>query len=197
MIRRRLSALGVTCTALAVITLIPAVHASLPGDGGVISFLPAGQARGNPLIASVNADGSNLHEWWPASLPTGASAREPRVSDLTYSPDGSKLAFIYAPQGGPGKLWITSADGSDAHEIGYANTPNVQWSVDGKSLYMVEYSVDRAMDTLVARIVAKSPNGSGDRVVLTASGDVNIALVRAGARFHYGGLVEREEAATP
>jgi Tol biopolymer transport system component len=52
----------------------------------------------------------------------------------TWSPDGERIAFVRGkvPPGGPGKLWVIDADGSNGHVL--LDTPLVEfpsWSPDG------------------------------------------------------------------
>lgn len=65
-----------------------------------------------------------------------------------WSPDGTKIAFLstrdYPPRQGSPALWVMSADGSDAHEIGRPSGDNldftwgdIAWSSQGWILFVV------------------------------------------------------------
>jgi putative cell wall-binding protein len=140
--------------------------------GGVITFFPGGQPPNGPFIASVNADGSNPHEWWPSGLPQHPPATFSGVESMAYSPDGSKLALI-ASDKGQSRLWIAAADGSDAHAIAWSSSSGIAWSADGKSVYVVEYSIDRTAHYQVTTIVRMSADGAGPVPVVTVTGPGN------------------------
>ena len=166
---RLLSALAVFSSAIALTAASPSAHATLPGNlSGVITFLPGEQPPNGPFIASVNADGSNPHEWWPAGVPKVPGGLF-GVNAMAYSPDGSKLAFLAAVKGLP-QVWIAAADGSDAHSLGYSHgSSSIAWSADGKAVYTVQYSVDKNTN-LVSSIVRMSADGGDAVPVVTVSG---------------------------
>ena len=171
---RVLSAVAVLSSVIAMATASPPAGASLPGDlSGVITFLPGSQLSSGPLLASVNADGSNPKEWWPSGMPqppmTGGTGR---VTSMAYSPDGSKLALV-ATAKSPSRLYIMAADGTDAHAIAWSNSANIAWSADGKSIYVVQYSIDRKSSQQVATIVRMSTDGVGAVPVVTVTGPGN------------------------
>jgi Tol biopolymer transport system component len=68
-------------------------------------------AAGNLQIATVNADGTGVQQ-----LTLG-----PTIHEMpSFSPDGSQIAYDYAPTFGPGfhtSLWVMNADGSDQHPL--------------------------------------------------------------------------------
>ncbi|MEZ0106246.1 putative cell wall-binding protein [Catenulispora sp. EB89] len=171
---RLLSAAAVLSSVIAMATVSPSAGASLPGDlSGVITFLPGSQPSNGPLLASVNADGSNPRQWWPAGMPqppmTGGMAR---VSSMAYSPDGSKLALV-ATTKSPSRLYVMAADGSDAHAVAWTNSADIAWSADGKSIYIVQYGSEKKSGNLVATIVRMSPDGGGAVPVVTVTGPGN------------------------
>lgn len=170
---RLLSAVAVLSSVIAMATAAPPAGASLPGDlTGVITFLPGSQPASGPLIASVNADGSNPREWWPSGLPQGPQGVFAGVRAMAYSPDGSKLALVAADKG-PSRLWIAAADGSDAHAIGWSDSQSIAWSADGKSLYVIQYSINGTTGLQVAAIVRMSADGVGAVPVVSVTGPGN------------------------
>lgn len=65
-------------------------------------------AEGADGILLVRPDGTGLHQ--VVDMP--GTERHP-----DWSPDGTRLAFIHAPQAGPDELWVVDADGSDATKL--------------------------------------------------------------------------------
>lgn len=172
---RLLSAVAVFSSLIAMTTASPAAHATSPGDlSGVISFLPGIPPANSLSLASVNSDGSGLHEWWPSGMPQAPFPKGGMtgVRAMAYSPDGSKLALV-ASAGTTSRLWIMAADGSDVHSIEYSNSTSVAWSADGKSIYTVQYSIDQGDNYLVATIVRMAADGSDPVPVVTVSGPNN------------------------
>jgi tricorn protease len=81
------------------------------------------------LYRADRADGTK--DWWQntkfnlTQLTNDADVE----SDLQWSPEGSKLAFLKSR----GDLWTINADGKDARKVlGSWNSPEYDWSPDGK-----------------------------------------------------------------
>jgi Tol biopolymer transport system component len=91
---------------------------------GPDKFDPVGDLEG-PLLV-MNADGSNLHKLTGCQLPSCQDA-EP-----TWSPDGSRIAFVRSgPDGG---VFVIGADGSSPLRISGAGGRLPAWSPDGTRL---------------------------------------------------------------
>jgi Tol biopolymer transport system component len=69
----------------------------------------------------------------------------PFDSQPTYSPDGSKIAFV-SDRSGNENLWIANADGSSPKQISRLDDNTVfvspAWAADGKSLYVSRFKPD-------------------------------------------------------
>ncbi len=73
------------------------------------------------------------------------SGGTPFDSQPTYSPDGSKIAFI-SDRSGNENLWISKSDGSDSKQISTADNNQVfispAWSADGQSIFVSTFKPD-------------------------------------------------------
>lgn len=114
---------------------------------GEASVLPFGD---DAEYLSISRKGGQLaydtyfqdHNIWRIPGPTATGATEPEnlISstldelDPSYSPDGTRIAFMSA-RSGDWEIWVANADGSDPHQItqwGFANGP--KWSPDSRKI---------------------------------------------------------------
>jgi Tol biopolymer transport system component len=78
-------------------------HATFPGKNGRIAFIMG------PDLYTMNPDGSGVKQL--TSLGNTGT-----VSWEGWSADGSQIVFdVYAPNQGPGALWLMNADGTNRH----------------------------------------------------------------------------------
>jgi TolB protein len=105
----------------------------------LVSVLLVGDARsareGSELIAFTRADGiyvirpdgTGLHPLWQGK-------RTP--TELTWSPDGRKLAFGASARWGTsgGGIWVMNADGSDPVRVASVPAESLTWSPDGRRI---------------------------------------------------------------
>lgn len=79
------------------------VQAAPSPDGRRIAFTGYRYNPDAAFIFVAHADGSGLQQ-----LTTGGSEVQP-----TWSPDGTRIAYVVRPRGQPGDIWVMNADGSD------------------------------------------------------------------------------------
>lgn len=95
---------------------------ALSPDGSTIAFRYDGQ------IYRINVDGSNKTQL--------TDGRYPLKDDITWSPDGTRIAFSQEPDG---EIYVMNADGSDLRNI--TNHPALDnhpsWSPDGTKIAFV------------------------------------------------------------
>ena len=94
-------------------------------------------------------------------LPAGADpASSGRVSEPTYSPDGSRIAFQwqFRPDGQSG-IWTMNADGSDARFLHASGGARPVWSPDGSRLLVSD----------VSGVWAVKADGTDPRLVLSSA----------------------------
>jgi Tol biopolymer transport system component len=121
-------------------------------DGTKIAFarllvFPSSSAR---VIFVMNADGSG------AKLVTsGQEMATPQVTSLTWSPDGTRIA--YTVEDGPSELWLTNPEGTVHRRLAgpYTNVFNPTWSPDGR---LIAFTRQVGSD---AEVWAVRPNGTG------------------------------------
>lgn len=140
MSRRRsrvLASVGVLAAAAGVMALpSTAAQAAAQHVNGHIAW-PGGTAG----WSESDADGSNAH----AVTPTGGGYTGAGVvSQVEYSPDGTKVAFVLVLRATPtdstarAELWIADASGANAHRVvAFAHLQNLAWSPDAAKIYFV------------------------------------------------------------
>jgi Tol biopolymer transport system component len=116
-----------TILAAAVAAVAFPVGATPPGANGKLVF--ERETRDGANLFTIGADGSGL-------------ARLTRLrgleGDSSWSPDGSKVAFVRArnPERGPYEIWVVNADGSGLERLtrhgGFSIAPT--WSPDGSRI---------------------------------------------------------------
>ncbi|NUR59502.1 MAG: hypothetical protein HOV87_12665 [Catenulispora sp.] len=104
-------------------------------------------------------DGSGVHTVTPTG---GGYDGTGKVTGVTYSPDGTKVAFTVAfpdTADKPGELWIADASGANAHRlIGGPNLRQPSWSPDGSKLYFL---INIAVNQATTHVDVVNVDGSG------------------------------------
>jgi Tol biopolymer transport system component len=124
---------------------------------------------GNSEIYTCNADGSNV-----IRLTNDAAAD----GDPTWSPDGTRIAFIKNMVDGWGHLYIMNADGSNVVQKTFtSDARNPAWSPDGTKIAFTD-DIDETSNTGIPRImvmdllngaVSTISNTNGSTVAPTAA----------------------------
>jgi Tol biopolymer transport system component len=82
----------------------------------------------------MNADGSGLTDLTP-NTPIGSANL-----DVTWSPDGTRLAFMRQSTAFQNQVWVMNSDGSNAHVVDPSATgcddSSPDWSPDGRRIYV-------------------------------------------------------------
>lgn len=127
-------------------------------DGKEIAFITG--MSGSPQVWKISANGG-----WPSQL---TNFNDP-VSGVSWSPNGSQLAFQLAPGGGMNsQVYVMNPDGSGVTQItagGKTNNWLNLWSKDGKHLaFSSNQANPMGMDSYVydmeeqkAKVIAKTP----------------------------------------
>ena len=117
-------------------------------DGSALFFI-SDQGGKTDLRRADRAD--KALDWWRNSKfnvtqITNDAAVE---SDLKFSPDGSRLAFVK----GRGDLWVVKPDGNDSRLIHRSwNNPDYDWSPDGAWVVFAEFDDDFNRDIWIMPI---------------------------------------------
>ena len=151
--------LALMLTALAAVVAAVALPAGAtpPGTNGKLVF--ERPTRDGANLFTVGADGSGL------SRLTGLRGVE---GDSSWSPDGSKVAFVRArnPERGPYEIWVVNADGSGLVRLtrhrGFSIAP--AWSQDGGKIV---YATDAGRRRRLGLYVMNS-DGSGKQRLRTS-----------------------------
>ena len=123
--------------------------ATHPGDNGKLVFERQTESGGN--VFSVASDGSGL---------TRLTKLKGMEGDSSWSPDGSRIAFVRArnPRRGPYEIWSMNADGGGLTQLtrhrGFSIAP--AWSPDGTKIV---YATDTGAEHL--RLYVMNADGSG------------------------------------
>lgn len=145
----------------------------LVADVGEVDFAgewPAVSPDGSTIAMSV-PNTAVFHTGWRAAQHyeralgfSDASGKGIRVAgagtEPAWSPDGKRLAFVRA-SGGHGHLFVSSADGTDAHQIteGPSDDEEPSWSPDGARV--VFCSASAVITSIQADLFTVRPDGSG------------------------------------
>jgi TolB protein len=120
----------------AILLVWPAIAAaSFPGANGKIAF----QSFDDGGVVTINQDG------------TGRGLLEAGASFPSWSPDGSKLAYVKA-----NAIWVANANGSGDAQVIPAPATQPAWSPDGTKIAYVENGNDNA-DIWVANADGTDP----------------------------------------
>ena len=124
---RALLVLGLTAPAAAVTAIALPAGATPPGNNGKLVF--ERETPDGSDMFTVGADGSGL---------TRLTRFQGLEGDSSWSPDGSKVAFVRAgnPEEGPYEIWAVNADGRGLKRLtrhrGFSIAP--AWSPDGRKI---------------------------------------------------------------
>lgn len=137
------------------LSLIPAtaLHAAFPGTNGKIAFQTSSTVLDPGCVDSIGViepDGTGIQtvivgriEPWPS-----------------WSPDGSRIAYVVLPTDGWFQVWVADADGGGAEMVTVGKEPS--WSPDGTKI------VSRKTDWTLAIVDLES---SEETVLTTAAGE--------------------------
>ena len=105
-------------------------HPTFSPDGNTIWYVS--DAEGEPDIWRARRADANRFWFENDTFALDRVTRDAdRESDLKFSPDGSRLAFVKRR----GELWTMRSDGTDAKMVlGGWDAPQYQWSPDGKQM---------------------------------------------------------------
>jgi Tol biopolymer transport system component len=120
--------------------------------GAQTGELDAGGSNDNEIFA-VDADGSGLHQ---------LTDSPGRATGPSWSPDGSRIAYLGTLGGQPGPIttiFVMNADGTGAQELSVGEGPvrQVSWSPDGMQLLFTKEASDGN------RLFVSDPDGSSIR----------------------------------
>ena len=119
---RRVAAIAVVLCAFGV---VPAAHATFPGQNGKIAFVHWADDDTWHAIYTVNPDSSDL-------------TRLGHGYEPEWSPDGTKIAFSYQSE-----IWIMDADGSNRTQVTTTGGQDPAWSPSGDELVFVGPDFER------------------------------------------------------
>jgi Tol biopolymer transport system component len=134
-------------------------------DGSRIAFVQADDRQTTGLFV-INRDGTGLNRLAGADL-RDAPDYGYWLAGLTWSPDGSRIAFVRSPWGVRG-VYVINADGTDLRVVGggwrgpEGPTEQLEWSPDGKLIAGLR-NQSGGMEIFLTAV-----NGSGPRSVATA-----------------------------
>ncbi|GGT87553.1 VCBS repeat-containing protein [Streptomyces lateritius] len=109
-------------------------------------------------LVTVNADGTDRRKL----VPTGPGLSGAMITDVTFSPDGLRIAFI-SHDSRP-DIWVANADGTNARPIRMEiDSPDgwldaLDWTPDGKQLYL-SFRARAGQDSL--RLMRVNVDGTG------------------------------------
>jgi TolB protein len=87
----------------------------------------------------------------------------------TWSPNGTKIAYVFATQGSPGEVWVMNADGTGAHDL-VSNegglTLFAEWSPDGSRILYLSAPPGRTFAVWVA-----NADGTGAHQLIDTNDD--------------------------
>lgn len=130
MVRGSPTVLALMAAMAVLVGVVTPAQAAFPGSNGKIAFLSTQSPGESSRIHVINPDGSGEADI-SSSLP-------PRFDDFyaSWSPDGTKLAFVTTRDSVGYELYTMSADGSDVQRITNNHLVEVSpsWSPDGKQL---------------------------------------------------------------
>jgi Tol biopolymer transport system component len=110
---------------LAVLFTGASAQATFPGENGKIIF--SGNPAGSVQIYTINPDGTGMVQI--TNLPTTAQGG---VGLPSFSPDGRRILFTYAPGSGAPNLYVINADGTGLTQLTFDGLSTAgRWSPDG------------------------------------------------------------------
>ena len=132
--------------------------------------------RGNRMAFTRLHRDTNIYR---VELPANGRAGQPqaiisssrRDDGASYSPDGSRIAFV-SNRTGPLEIWIASADGKDPFQLtsapDWAEVGDPQWSPDGSK---IAYSARPSADSATNIVVISSSGGPSQGLTNDATPD--------------------------
>ena len=144
---------SLTALAAAVSAVALPAGATPPGTNGKLVF-ERGTRDGSDMF-TIGADGSGL---------TRLTRLRGEEGDASWSPDGSKVAFVGVrnPERGPFEIWVVNADGSGLKRLtrhrGFSIAP--AWSPDGSKIV---YATEEGRQRPPLRLFVINADGSGQR----------------------------------
>jgi len=131
--------------------------AAFPGNNGRIAFQSDRHTAGGEIYSIPPTGGP------PTRLTFSTVSQDP-----TYSPDGSRIAFISSKPTGTRQVWVMDADGSNPRQLTSTSTTKQEpaWSPDGTKIAYVATSTDVDPTQTDLEIWTINSDGSG-RVQLT------------------------------
>jgi Tol biopolymer transport system component len=124
---RALLVLGLIAPAAAVTGIPLQAGATPPGNNG--KLLIERETRNGTDMFTIGADGSGL---------TRLTRRRGEEGDASWSPDGSKVAFVGVrnPEEGPYEIWVVNADGSGLKRLTRHRDFSISpaWSPNGRKI---------------------------------------------------------------
>jgi TolB protein len=131
------------------------------GVSGRVDWSPDGRrlaltSDGRLLVANADGSGSDVL----------VGARDGHASDPRWSPDGRQIAFVLAPDGVHGDVYVVGADGTGRRrltqlprDVGVPDSP--VWSPDGRRIAFLLPGSLRVIDAdgTAPRVLARFPTG--------------------------------------
>lgn len=144
-----------------------------PGSMAAGDFDPVWSRDGESLLVphgvEVPLDGRPLHQLPPD---------DPRSLDATYSPDGSRMAYLEASPADPFPIWgalvVASADGSGARELVCCLVGDFVWSPSGDRIAFVQQTSETDAGYMVANELRMIDIASGTVTRLAGIGERDI-----------------------
>lgn len=144
-------------------------------DGKQIVFVS--DLSGLPQVWTISSDGG-----WPKQV----TALDDQVQSVSWSPDGSWLAFSVAPGGGMNtQIFLARPDGAELHQITEGGSVNNQlgdWTFDGSMLtFASNQRTPEAIDSYLYDVGARTPRlvaeNQGIGGILDVSRDHRFAIL--------------------
>ena len=139
------------------------------GRGWQLLVMNADGTNARSILRDVRAfawspDGSSLAAWQQGETsrlvvlkPDGSGAHTIAPGgEFEWAPDGSRIAYVSSSDSGPGRLFVVSADGGAAIDLGEASAnDSPEWSADSRRVAYTR-SVDEHAHVYVATVATRS-----------------------------------------
>ena len=139
------AALAVAAASSLAVATSTAAQAAYPGGDGRIAFVRSHQ------IYTISAAGTGVRQ-----LTTANENDHP-----TWSPDGTRIAYLHHSAGGNSQVWVMNADGSHQQQVTggrYATEPS--WTPDGQWLVYGRSATPGDQDATLSEIRSTAPFGA-------------------------------------